>query len=79
MRGIVLILMLWSIMGYGADMQKSVMNALYKQTGAENYINKTIQNLDKEYLSDTLRNNGVIIVMFLQCGITHQIGWKWEF
>lgn len=60
-------------------MQRAVMNALYKQTGTEVYIDRVVKDLDKEYLPDALRTNGAVALMLLQCTVTRQVGWKWSF
>lgn len=61
------------------DMQQSIMNALYKQSGVDIYVDKTVKTLDKEYVPDVLRTNGAVVLILLQSTITHQIGWKWNF
>lgn len=79
MKLFLLIIMIWNIQAQATDMQRSIMNALYKQTGAEDYVNTTAKNLDKEYVPDIIRKRGAIALILLQGTITHQLVWKWSF
>lgn len=77
--GLLFCTMMYNTQSSAEDMQRSIMNAVYKQTGTEAYIDTVVKNLDKEYVPDSIRSRGAVVLILLQGSITHQIGWKWRF
>lgn len=57
----------------------SATEALYKQTGTEDFVNTLVQNLDKKYIPEDLNKDGAVVYVLLQTTIRHQLGWRFTF
>jgi len=57
----------------------AALNACYKQTGTEEYVNTLAMDLDRQYVPELINDNGVVVLLLLQVTTKHELSWKWSF